>query len=469
MNSNHIRETYPVKGMTCAVCALRIEKILSKMDGITDVQASFSDNSVTVDYDGSTDTLEKMAVALHQAGYDLILKDHESLISPAAETEIKSPGEKTLSILQLVGIAVIIIALYLIIQNTIGFNFVPAITPSMGYGLLFVVGLFTSLHCLGMCGGINVSQCVSYAKPTDGPAAKLRISGMYNIGRVVSYTLIGGIVGALGSVIEFSGWAKGSVAVASGLFMVVLGISMLGIFPKINKIVPRMPRFLQKKTEHASKGKGPLVVGLLTGLMPCGPLQAMQLYALGTGSFITGALSMFFFSLGTVPLMFGLGALSTMLGSRFTHKMLKVSAVLVLVLGVVMINRGLVLSGVNGIELPSFGSPQAEAAQIQDGVQLITSKVESDSFPEIIVTKGIPVKWTLQVAAEDLNECNKEILIPAYDIEKMLAVGDNVIEFTPSESGTIPYSCWMGMIKSKIYVESGENSSPDEALVKVEP
>ena len=85
----------------------------------------------------------------------------------------------------------------------------------------------------------------------------------------------------------------------------------------------------------------------MNGLMPCGPLQAMQLYALGTGSFLAGALSMFIFSLGTVPLMFGLGALSSLLSSKFTSRMMKVSAALVLLLGLVMVNRGLALSGVN--------------------------------------------------------------------------------------------------------------------------
>ena len=73
----------------------------------------------------------------------------------------------------------------------------------------------------------------------------------------------------------------------------------------------------------------------------CGPLQAMQLYALGTGSMLTGALSMFLFSLGTVPLMFGFGAISSVFKQQFNQKMLKVSAILVMLLGVVMLNRGL--------------------------------------------------------------------------------------------------------------------------------
>ena len=393
--------------------------------------------------------------ALDKAGYSLFLKAESVLsIKTIPPQDDPNSDKSTLTLLQLIGIAVIILAIYLIIQNTIGFNFMPAITSSMGYGMLFVIGLFTSLHCLSMCGGINMSQCVSYAKPNDGTKSKLLVSGMYNLGRVIAYTIVGGIVGALGSAVEFTGWARGSVAVASGLFMVVLGISMLGYFPWINKITPRMPNFMKTNAGKTTKSKGPFIVGLLTGLMPCGPLQAMQIYALGTGSFVTGALSMFFFSLGTVPLMFGLGAVSTLLGSKFTHKMLKASAVLVLILGIVMINRGLVLSGVNTIALPSFAqTPAAAVSENQDGIQRITSKVLPSSYPEITVKKSIPVEWTLQVAEKDLNTCNNEIIIPAYNIKQKLHVGDNVIKFMPGQSGTVPYSCWMGMIKSKIHVE----------------
>ena len=93
------------------------------------------------------------------------------------------------------------------------------------------------------------------------------------------------------------------------------------------------------------------------------------------------------------------------------------------------------------------------AASVQDDVQKLVSKVLPDAYPEITIKKGIPFEWTLQVTEEDLNDCNNEIIIPAYKIEKKLQVGDNLITFTPEESGTFTYSCWMGMIISKIHVE----------------
>jgi len=91
-------------------------------------------------------------------------------------------------------------------------------------------------------------------------------------------------------------------------------------------------------------------------------------------------------------------------------------------------------------------------AEIVDGVQTITTTLSSDRYQPIIVQKDIPVHWIIKAQAEDINGCNNEIVIPEYNVEKKLNAGDNIIEFIPHESGTFAYSCWMGMIKSKITV-----------------
>jgi hypothetical protein len=214
-----------------------------------------------------------------------------------------------------------------------------------------------------------------------------------------------------------------------------------------------MPKIFGKKIYGNSTKKGPLVVGLLNGLMPCGPLQAMQLYALGTGSFAAGAVSMFLFSAGTVPLMFGFGAVSSLLSGKFTHKMLKVSAVLVMLLGVIMLNRGLNLSGYN-IALALGGSGGGgNIAKIENGVQVVTTTLESGSYQPIIVQNSIPVKWTIKAEKDNLNGCNNAITSQEFGIEnKKLTVGDNIIEFTPKREGNFVYTCWMGMISSSIKV-----------------
>lgn len=460
MEQKLIRKILQIEGMTCTSCEMRIENALKKLEGVVDVKAIFSSSNVYITYDVNVTGLDRIIETIEKLDYKVKNKPGEQIV---ARTDVKKASGDKMTINQLLGIGIILFALYVIIKNTIGFNFIPEVNQSMGYGILFVVGLLTSLHCIAMCGGINLSQCVSYKFDSDdtGKLSKLKPSLLYNCGRVVSYTVIGGIVGALGSVISFSGAAKGIVAILSGAFMVIMGLNMLNIFPWLRKLNPRMPKIFGNKIHNNGGKNGPFYIGLLTGLMPCGPLQAMQIYALGTGSFAAGALSMFMFSVGTVPLMFGFGAISSLLSGKFTHKMLKVSAVLVMILGVVMVNRGLALSGVN---VAFASSASGNVAKIEGNVQIVNTKLESGSYAPIIVQKGIPVKWTITAGKADLNGCNNPITIPKYDIQKKLVPGDNIIEFTPEEEGNITYTCWMGMISSNIKVVSDIRKVSDKDI-----
>ena len=447
MSSNMITKKLKIDGMTCVSCENRIERKLQSTAGITSAKVSYSSGTAIVTFDASVISLEKIVETIEQLDYKV------------GKTAQKTK-EKT-DVTKILGVAIILFALYMLMNRFGGlniFNVFPQAQQGMGYGMLFLIGVLTSIHCVAMCGGINLSQCVPQ-KLTDTNRSKLSTltpSLLYNLGRVISYTVVGGIVGAVGSVVSFSGAAKGIVQLAAGLFMVIMGLNMLNIFPWLRKFNPRMPKIFSKKINEQKKSKGPLYVGLLNGLMPCGPLQAMQLYALSTGDPLKGALSMFLFSLGTVPLMFGLGALSSLLSKKFTSKMMAVSAVLVVVLGVSMFSSGMSLSGVAlpSVNVGTNGSTQqnVNVANTAGGVQTITTKLSSGRFEPITVQKGIPVKWIIQAEESEINGCNNEIVIPKFNTQKKLVAGDNIIEFTPTQSGTFAYSCWMGMIRSKITV-----------------
>lgn len=129
----------------------------------------------------------------------------------------------------------------------------------------------------------------------------------------------------------------------------------------------------------------------------------------------------------------------------------------VVTLGIFLIVMVLLIATMSGCTEKSDNSEAANntntnVAAIQGDVQTVTSKLGSRSYPPITVQKGIPVKWTIQADAGNITGCNNRIIIPRYNIEKKLVAGDNIIEFTPTESGTVPFSCWMGMIGSQINV-----------------
>jgi plastocyanin domain-containing protein len=246
-----------------------------------------------------------------------------------------------------------------------------------------------------------------------------------------------------------------------------MGINMLGLFPALRRYTPRLPQFLTHKIDGQKTGRGPLVIGILNGFMPCGPLQAMQLYALSTGSPIRGGVSMFLFCLGTIPLMFALGAaggiLSGAKGASFSRRAMQAGAVLVAAMGVVMFTNGLTGAG---FALPVNRAPTRTAdgafvPVIQNGVQIVNSTLLPNRYPAIIVQQGIPVRWIINAPQGSINGCNNRFIIREYGIQHTFKPGDNVIEFMPEKAGRFSYSCWMSMIRSTITVLAPGESAAD--------
>lgn len=433
------RTTLHIGGMTCAHCEKAIEQALLQLPGVIEVNADFKAQETTALWDSEQCSKEMLIAAVEDAGY-VVKPDH-----------LGAENAGALKVKHLIGLAVIVLAVYLAVDRTVGFNFIPEIPPAAGFGILFVIGLMTSLHCIAMCGGLNLSQCVS--SQTGNRTTGWKPSLLYNGGRVISYTIVGGIVGALGSAVSFSGSARGAVALAAGFLMVIMGFNMLGLESVFRRFNLSIPYGLRSRLIGVKK-RGPFFVGLLNGLMPCGPLQSMQIYALGTGSAQAGAMAMLAFSLGTVPLMFGFGAVSTLLSKRFNRNMMKISAVMVILLGVIMLQRGVSLGGLaDGTVLTQGAGQQAAlSGTMENGVLVVEGEVSASAYPEIVVQKGVPVRFNLHATAQSLNGCNDAIVIPEYNIKKGLAPGDNIVEFTPTETGTFGYTCWMGMISSTITV-----------------
>jgi sulfite exporter TauE/SafE len=195
-----------------------------------------------------------------------------------------------------------------------------------------------------MCGGINISQniCSKNASVKNGFMPSL----LYNLGRLISYTVIGAIVGAIGMVLTFTDTARGIVSIVVAILMVIMGLNLIGVLPFLRYIMPRMPKiFADKINKMKTKRLSPLIVGLLNGFMPCGPLQTMQIYALSTGSWFLGGLSMFLFALGTIPLMFILGLTSSLLTKKFADTAIKISSILVVIMGMFMLYCGVGILG----------------------------------------------------------------------------------------------------------------------------
>jgi sulfite exporter TauE/SafE/plastocyanin domain-containing protein len=450
-----ISKTIRIGGMTCVNCQSRIQAKLQSMAGVEAAAVSFETGTADIAFNEEVVSFARITSAIETLGYAVLDDSRQK------------------QALRTAGVVVIILSLYVLMRNLGVSAFVsafPLARAGMSYGMLFVIGLITSVHCIAMCGGINLSQTLQRAPAPSSPRGFLLPSILYNAGRVASYTAIGFLAGALGSVITVSGRFQGVVQLIAGVFMALMGINMLGIFPFLRRWMPRMPNSISKKfgAQRAS-GKGPLVIGLLNGLMPCGPLQAMQLYALSTGNPVMGALSMFLFSAGTVPLMFGIGAISSLLSGKAGARVMRAGAILITAMGLTMFSNGWSLGGFASpfglLFAKTVSSPKTADGGVfvpvkQDGFQIVNSTLRPGQYPAITVQQGIPVRWTINAPQGSINGCNNRMLIREYGIEHRFTQGENVIEFLPERTGKFPYSCWMGMIRSSItVVAEGERAA----------
>ena len=465
--------------MTCINCKKAIENGLGNITGVESVSVNYKTGKCEITIDTGLVGWKDIFNAIENLGYTV-------------------GNNKKTDLINIVSIVVIIVSLYYFLEQT-GLlnllNFEKVADSTMGFGMLFVIGLMTSVHCIAMCGGINVSQCLSENKKFSG-----LYPVMYNLGRVVSYTVIGFVLGFAGMLfgtgenLGVSSIIQGLIKSFAGIYMVIMGVNMLGFVPQIKRLTFHLPNFIGK---FRVKNSQPFVVGLLNGFMPCGPLQSIQLVALATGNPFTGGLSMFAFSLGTVPLMLGLGSLVSVLGKRFTDRMMTVGAILVTVMGLAIVSQGASLTGMIKsenlmvivvmlafmciVENINFNKRQVKTVSLmiilfigiftsrfmainyvsendessyhmENGVQVVESQLASGKYPSIKVKKDVPVRWIINAPDGSINGCNYKIYINSYGIEYTFQKGENIIEFTPTKSESIGYSCWMGMIKGNINV-----------------
>ena len=428
------KTTWHVSGMHCVHCESAVVRAVSGLEGLREPRADYARSTLTAFWDADALPLETIRARLQAEGYDL---------SEKAGT-LREAARLIVSLL-------LCAALYLLATHTPAarwLNSFPTVKAGMSLTAVFLVGLMTSVHCIAMCGGIALTESSLSAKKRRSVT---RGCLLYNLGRVISYTLVGCAAGALGSVFSLSSAVKAAIQLVAAVFMIVMALNLSGAFSILQRFSIRLPDSWRTRLLSGKRGSSSLLIGLANGLMPCGPLQSMQLYALSTGSPVMGGLSMAAFSLGTVPLMLGFGLLGGRLNQRFRRPMHIFSAALILLMGFNMLSSGLALAGTAPAAVEIETDAVAELSP--DGsFQTVTTELEWTGYPSFTVQAGVPVRWTLHAQEDKLIGCNWEILIPAFDMDIPLTVGDNLITFTPQEPGVIPFSCWMGMLRSQIVV-----------------
>lgn len=303
-----------IRGMVCRSCVGEVEELLLHTCGVVRAKVSYAKGQARIEYDPAITNPETMGKSLISGGYEV--------------------GARGWSGIALDGLCLLLTGLLTFLLLG-GRHAGPELPAGASFGAVFLVGLLTSPHCIGMCGGILLGQSAASTSP-------VRASVFYNGGRILSYTVLGAVFGALGTVIAYSMSVKSMVFTMVGFAVALIGLNLWGLLPGLRVLLPEQGSFCRLPMTARKRFAGrPLLIGLLTGLMPCGSLYAMWLYTVSTGSAAGGAASMLAFSLGTAPLMFLFGALGALIPRKWNKYFVKASAVIVTAMGLKMLVSGL--------------------------------------------------------------------------------------------------------------------------------
>ncbi len=259
---------------------------------VTHAQTSLKNNTVDVTGEFGDRTPEQMAVYLTES-----VKKHGYTI----HLEKQAHTVRWEDFIYAIPIAAGFIALFIFLQKLGIVNL--AGSADMTYTTAFVIGLIASVStCMAVVGGLVLSMSANYAKEGRGVRPQILFHG----GRLVAFFLLGGVIGAVGSVFALGSTGTFIITFIVALTLLVLGLNLLDIFPWTKKLLPTLPSSLNKRVKRM-KGVNstfmPFLIGALTFILPCGFTQSMQLYTLSTGSFLEGGLTMLVFALGTLPVL----------------------------------------------------------------------------------------------------------------------------------------------------------------------
>ena len=280
--------TFHVSGTHCASCKLFIEDVLGEQDNIRSARVDLQREIVEVetDADRNPQELAKLLTSKIQSnGYTL---------STEKSTRTNQGGDV---IWKALPIGLGLLAVFFLLQKSgiLNIGIGGQATPVAS----FIIGLIASVSsCLAIVGGLVLSLS---AKISQDNVSDTKTFTLFHAGRLVSFAVLGGVLGAVGGAIGINLTFTAILGILASVVMLLLGLNLIGVFSKNKVSLPSGPFNFLRRIEH--KTFTPVILGFATFFLPCGFTQSMQVAALSSGSFMSGALIMFAFALGTLPVL----------------------------------------------------------------------------------------------------------------------------------------------------------------------
>lgn len=328
---------------------------------------------------------------------------------------------------------------------------------------LFLTGLTTGgLSCMAIQGGMMLSALGDKTDSDEALTTKDGVTtvGSFLIARLVAYTLLGIVLGWIGSVITISVMTRGYLQIVLGLYLVGVALATAQVHPIFRYLLIKPPKFLLKKIKALEVHSGIFgggILGAFTVLMPCAVTQAAMAVAIASGSPLYGGAVMFAFILGTSPALGLFSVISVKLKSVSEKYFYKISAAIMLVLGLSVINGGVGLTGsiytvenmikVARTPIQDLNNGGIEGT-VNNGLQEATITVTNSGYEprEIKLKAGVKTRITLKT--NNVFSCARAFTVPSLNYQVLLSENDTqTFEFTPSKKGNIVFTCSMGMYR----------------------
>jgi len=321
-----LTEKIKVAGMQCRGCEGMVEEAVNRGEGIHFVKADYQKATVTIRFDTDKTSLPHIQAACTASGYPF-------------ELSVDTGGRRRFTLIRSISVLMVLFLVLISAREFGGRLSFPQINSRTTDGMIFIFGLLTGLHCVGMCGGFLIGYT---ARDTQQGRSLFRSHLFYGVGKILSYAMFGAFFGLVGSMFRITPVIGGISIGLAGLFLILYGLSMLNLFSVLKAIHVKHPSTI---VHHAIEKKrifqNPLFIGLVSGfLLGCGPLQMMYVLAAGQGDALVGAKILALFGLGTLPALFGFGVLTRLLSGTMTRRFFQASGGILIVMGSMMLHTG---------------------------------------------------------------------------------------------------------------------------------
>ena len=438
-----------IAGMTCQSCELLLERKLRSVSGVVKADINHRSGIATITAEtGNLPDAETIGAVIRNAGYRLA----DDVVTGHAHPDRNKW-------IEIGGALLIIFALYKILLTFDLISLAPSTSGALSLGGIFVIGLVAGTSsCLAVTGGLLLALAAKHNEvhQAETPQQKFKPLLHFNIGRLVSYFILGGLVGVLGQSITLSAKMSGYMSIIVAFIMLYLALTILQVIPK-GSLGLRPPKKLSHWIHDLSESDhpaAPFALGAFTFFLPCGFTQSLQIVALASGNFLTGALTMSVFALGTLPSLLGLSTIASVATGNVSRLFLRFSGALVLLLALFNLNSGFALAGIDLSPVFAKGSRQTSAPVpiIRGNVQEVAMTVTRSGYVpnNLTIKAGIPVHWKIDGTAA--AGCTSIMTIPALGVSQAVRSGENIIEFTAPDKGPLAFMCSMGMVRGSFNV-----------------